>query len=165
MRYNKIRKMDISNGEGVRVSVFFQGCSFHCKNCFNPETWDFESGKEFNDDVINHILDLCDNEYIVGLSILGGEPLHPFNIKGSTKLAKEFKKKYSDKNIWLWSGFLFENLKDKEIMKYIDVLVDGQYVDELNDPTLDYRGSSNQRVIDVKKSLKNNKIEIYKIDL
>ena len=153
MRYNKIRKMDISNGEGVRVSVFFQGCSFHCKNCFNPETWDFESGKEFNDDVINHILDLCDNEYIVGLSILGGEPLHPFNIKGSTKLAKEFKKKYSDKNIWLWSGFLFENLKDKEIMKYIDVLVDGQYVDELNDPTLDYRGSSNQRVIDVKKSL------------
>ena len=149
MRYNKIRKMDISNGEGVRVSVFFQGCSFHCKNCFNPETWDFESGKEFNDDVINHILDLCDNEYIVGLSILGGEPLHPFNIKGSTKLAKEFKKKYSDKNIWLWSGFLFENLKDKEIMKYIDVLVDGQYVDELNDPTLDYRGSSNQRVIDV----------------
>ena len=165
MRYNKIRKMDISNGEGVRVSVFFQGCSFHCKNCFNPETWDFESGKEFNDDVINHILDLCDNEYIVGLSILGGEPLHPFNIKGSTKLAKEFKKKYSDKNIWLWSGFLFENLKDKEIMKYIDVLVDGQYVDELNDPTLDYRGSSNQRVIDVKKSLKKNKIEIYKSDL
>ena len=165
MRYNKIRKMDISNGEGVRVSVFFQGCSFHCKNCFNPETWDFESGKEFNDDVINHILDLCDNEYIVGLSILGGEPLHPFNIKGSTKLAKEFKKKYSDKNIWLWSGFLFENLKDKEIMKYIDVLVDGQYVDELNDPTLDYRGSSNQRVIDVKKSLKNNKIEIYKSNL
>ena len=165
MRYNKIRKMDISNGEGVRVSVFFQGCSFHCKNCFNPETWDFESGKEFNDDVINHILDLCDNEYIVGLSILGGEPLHPFNIKGSTKLAKEFKKKYSDKNIWLWSGFLFENLKDKEIMKYIDVLVDGQYVDELNDPTLKWCGSSNQRVIDVKKSFKNNKIEIYKSNL
>ena len=165
MRYNKIRKMDISNGEGVRVSVFFQGCSFHCKNCFNPETWDFESGKEFNDDVINHILDLCDNEYIVGLSILGGEPLHPFNIKGSTKIAKEFKKKFSDKNIWLLSWLLYENLKDKEIMKYIDVLVDGQYVDELNDPTLDYRGSSNQRVIDVKKSLKNNKIEIYKSDL
>ena len=165
MRYNKIRKMDISNGEGVRVSVFFHGCSFHCKNCFNPETWDFESGKEFNDDVINHILDLCDNEYIVGLSILGGEPLHPFNIKGSTKLAKEFKKKYSDKNIWLWSGFLYENLKDKEIMKYIDVLVDGQYVDELNDPTLKWCGSSNQRVIDVKKSFKNNKIEIYKSNL
>ena len=165
MKYNLIRKMDISNGEGVRVSVFFQGCSFHCKNCFNPETWDFESGKEFNDDVINHILDLCSEEYIVGLSILGGEAMHPFNIKGSTKLAKEFKKKYSDKNIWLWSGFLFENLKDKEIMNYIDVLVDGQYVDELNDPTLKWCGSSNQRVIDVKKSLKNNKIEIYKSNL
>ena len=161
MRYNKIRKMDISNGEGVRVSVFFKGCSFHCKNCFNPETWDFESGKEFNDDVINHILDLCDNEYIVGLSILGGEPLHPFNIKGSTKLAKEFKKKYSDKNIWLWSGFLYENLKDKEIMKYIDVLVDGQYVDELHNPKLKWKGSSNQRVIDVIKYLMKKDIVLY----
>ena len=165
MRYNKIRKMDISNGEGVRVSVFFQGCSFHCKNCFNPETWDFKAGKEFNDDVINHILDLCGEEYIVGLSILGGEAMHPFNIKGSTKLAKEFKKKFPDKNIWAWTGFLFEELKDKEIMNYIDILVDGQYVDELNDPTLKWCGSSNQRVIDVKKSLKNNKIEIYKSDL
>ena len=165
MRYNKIRKMDISNGEGVRVSVFFQGCSFHCKNCFNPETWDFKAGKEFNDDVINHILDLCSEEYIVGLSILGGEAMHPFNIKGSTKLAKEFKEKFPNKNIWAWTGFLFEELKDKEIMNYIDILVDGQYVDELNDPTLKWCGSSNQRVIDVKKSLKNNKVEIYKSDL
>ena len=165
MRYNKIRKMDISNGEGVRVSVFFQGCSFHCKNCFNPETWDFKAGKEFSDDTISHILDLADNEYINGLSILGGEAMHPFNIKGSTKLAKSFKEKFPNKNIWAWTGFLFEDLKDKEIINYLDVLIDGQYVDELNDPTLKWCGSSNQRVIDVKKSLKNNKIEIYKSDL
>ena len=158
MRYNLIRKMDISNGPGIRVSVFMQGCAFHCKNCFNPETWDFDKGNEFNDDIINQVLDLCNNDSIKGLSILGGEPLHPKNIDGSTKLAKAFKKKYPKKNIWVWSGFLFENLKEKEIMKYIDVLVDGQYKDELHSPKLKWRGSSNQRVIDVKKSLKDNKI-------
>ena len=158
MRYNKIRKMDISNGPGIRVSVFFQGCSFHCKNCFNPETWSFDTGEEFNDETINHILDLCNNSHITGLSLSGGEPMHPTNIEGSTKLAKLFKEKYPLKTIWSWSGFLFEDLKDKEIMKYIDILVDGQYIDELHDPTLDWRGSSNQRVIDVQKSLKSKKI-------
>ncbi|MBQ6539102.1 MAG: anaerobic ribonucleoside-triphosphate reductase activating protein [Bacilli bacterium] len=162
MRYNKIRKMDISNGPGIRVSVFFQGCSFHCKNCFNPETWSFDTGEEFNDETINHILDLCNNSHITGLSLLGGEPMHPTNIEGSTKLAKLFKEKYPLKTIWSWSGFLFEDLKDKEIMKYIDILVDGQYIDELHDPTLDWRGSSNQRVIDVQKSLKSKKIVNYK---
>lgn len=163
MRYNKIRKMDISNGPGIRVSVFFQGCAFHCKNCFNPETWSFDTGEEFTDDTINHILDLCDNPHINGLSILGGEPMHPTNIEGSTKLAKAFKEKYPDKTIWSWSGFLFDkDLKDKEILNYLDVLIDGQYIDELHDPTLDWRGSSNQRVIDVQKSLKNKKIILYK---
>ena len=162
MRYSKIRKMDISNGPGIRVSVFFQGCAFHCKNCFNPETWDFNKGEEFNDEVIDHILDLCDKSHIVGLSILGGEPMHPNNIEGSTKLAKAFKERFPDKTIWSWSGFLFDkDLKDKEIMNYIDVLIDGQYIDDLHDPTLKWRGSSNQRVIDVKKSLKNNKIVLY----
>ncbi len=162
MRYSKIRKMDISNGPGIRVSIFFQGCAFHCKNCFNPETWDFNKGEEFNDEVIDHILDLCDKSHIVGLSILGGEPMHPNNIEGSTKLAKAFKERFPDKTIWSWSGFLFDkDLKDKEIMNYIDVLVDGQYIDDLHDPTLKWRGSSNQRVIDVKKSLNNNKIILY----
>ena len=158
MRYNLIRKMDISNGPGLRVSVFMQGCAFHCKNCFNPDTWDFNLGIEFTSDTINHILELCDNEYIKGLSILGGEPLHPKNIEGSTKLAKKFKEKYPNKNIWLWSGFLFEDVKDKEIFKYLDVLVDGQYIDELHSPKLKWRGSSNQRVIDVKSSLNKNKL-------
>ncbi len=159
MRYNLIRKMDISNGPGVRVSIFMQGCAFHCKNCFNKETWDFNGGKEFNQKTIDEVLDLCKESHIKGLSILGGEPMHPNNIEATTKLAKAFKEKYPEKNIWAWSGFRFdEGLKDKEVMKYVDVLVDGQYKDELHDFTLKWRGSSNQRVIDVQESLKEDKV-------
>ena len=159
LRYNKIRKQDIANGPGLRCSVFFQGCAHHCPNCFNPETHDFTGGKEFTDDTINRVLQLCDNENIEGLSILGGEPMNPKNIEGTTKLAKAFKEKFPDKSLWAWSGFKFDkDLKDKEIVKYLDVLVDGQYVDELHNPTLKWRGSSNQRVIDVQQSLKNNEV-------
>ena len=159
MRYNTIRKMDIANGPGIRVSVFMQGCSFHCENCFNPDTWDFKKGKEFTEETIEKIIELCAPTYIKGLSILGGEPMHPFNIKGTEKLAKRFKEAYPDKNIWSWTGFLFDrDLKDKDVMKYIDVLVDGQYVDSLHDPTLKWKGSSNQRVINVQKSLKKGKV-------
>ena len=162
MRYNKIRKMDISDGPGVRVSIFMQGCTFNCKECFNPETHDFNGGKEFTDDTINRVLELCNNDNINGLSILGGEPLHPKNIEGTTKLAKAFKDKMPNKNIWIWTGFLFDkDLKDKEVMKYTDVIVDGRYVDDLRNPTLKWKGSENQRVIDVQKSLKNDKIVLY----
>ena len=162
MRYNTIRKMDISNGPGVRVSIFMQGCSFHCENCFNPDTWDFKAGKEFTDETIDHVLELCAPSHIKGLSILGGEPMHPINIKGTCKLAKKFKEKYPDKTIWSWTGFLFDrDLKDQEVLKYLDVLVDGQYVDSLHDPTLKWRGSSNQRVIDVQKSLKKGKVVLF----
>ena len=162
MRYNKIRKMDISDGPGVRVSIFVQGCTFNCKNCFNPETHDFAGGKEFKQDTIDTILKLCDNENIEGLSILGGEPMHPKNIEGTTKLAKAFKEKFPNKNLWVWSGFLFDkDLKEKEVLDYIDVLVDGQYKDEQHNPTLKWRGSENQRVINVKESLKNNKVIKY----
>ena len=161
MRYNKIRKMDISNGEGVRVSLFVQGCSFHCEECFNSDTWDFNGGKEFSDSVINHILELCDKEYINGLSILGGEPLHQKNIDGVTKLAKKFKEKYKDKTIWCWTGFNYQDIKDLEILKYIDILVDGRFELSEFDSNLKWRGSKNQRVIDVKKTLKENKIVLY----
>ncbi len=160
MRYNKIRKMDISNGPGVRVSIFVQGCTFNCPNCFNPETHDFKGGKEFIDETINHILELANNPQIKGLSILGGEPLHPQNIEGVTKLAKAFKEKYPAKNIWVWSGFLYDNLVGSEIFNYIDVLVDGQYKDELHNFLLQYRGSSNQRVIDIPSTLKNKKVTL-----
>ena len=159
MRYNKIRKMDIADGPGVRVSIFMQGCTFNCKNCFNPETHDFAGGKEFTQNTINKVLELSDNDNIEGLSILGGEPMHPKNIDGTKELAKAFKEKYPEKNVWVWSGFQFDkDLKDKDALKYIDVLVDGQFVEELHDPTLKWRGSSNQRVIDLQKSLKENKI-------
>lgn len=158
-RYNLIRKMDISDGPGIRVSIFMQGCAFHCKNCFNKETWGFKLGHEFTDETINKVLDLCDNEVVKGLSILGGEPLHPLNIEASTKLASAFKWRFPNKDLWVWTGFLYDkNLTGKEILNYIDVLVDGQYVDELHDFNLMYRGSSNQRVIDVKKSLKKGSI-------
>ena len=162
MRYNKIRKMDVSNGPGIRVSIFMQGCIFNCKNCFNPETHDFNGGKEFTEETIARVLELCEPEHIQGLSILGGEPMHPKNIEGTTALAKAFKEKFPKKTIWSWSGFTFEDyLKDKEVLQYIDVIVDGQYKDELRDPRLKYAGSSNQRAIDVKKTLKKSEIVLF----
>lgn len=161
MRYNKIRKMDISNGPGVRISIFMQGCSFDCKNCFNQETHDFNGGKEFTRDTINRILELSEKEHIVGLSILGGEPLHPKNIEGTIELAKSYKEKYPDKTIWVWTGYNYENVVNKDIFKYIDILVDGRFKEELANPMLKFRGSSNQRIIDVKKSIKKDKIVLW----
>lgn len=162
MRYNKIRKMDISNGPGVRVSIFMQGCTFNCKNCFNKETHDFAGGKEFNNETIERVLELCNNENIEGLSILGGEPMHPNNIEGTTRLAKAFKLRYPEKNVWAWSGFSFDKeLKDKDVLNYLDVLVDGQYNDDLRNPTLKWKGSENQRVIDVQESLKNSNVVLF----
>ena len=159
MRYNKIRKMDISNGPGVRVSIFLQGCHFHCKNCFNPETWDFEGGDEFTENTVEEIMQLCSKSHIKGLSILGGEPMHPNNIKATEMLAKEFKKRFPEKNLWVWSGYTFEDyLSKQDVIKYIDVIVDGQYKDELHNPKLEWRGSENQRVIDVQKSIKNGEV-------
>ena len=160
MRYAQIRKTDISNGPGIRASIFVQGCSFHCLNCFNSETWDFEGGKEFNKEDLDRLLIYGGDKHIAGLSVLGGEPLHEKNIDGVINICKSFKEKNPNKSIWLWTGFVYENLNDKqkEVLKYLDVLVDGQFVDSLKDFRLKYCGSSNQRVIDVKKTLVENKI-------
>lgn len=162
MKYAKIRKMDISNGEGVRVSLFVQGCSFHCKNCFNPETWDFNKGKEFTTAEIQKIIELANKDYIAGLSVLGGEPLHNNNVNEVFHIVTTFKEKFPNKNIWLWTGFKFEDaIKDskrKSILCNIDVLIDGQFEEDKKDLTLKWRGSLNQRVIDCKKSLAENKI-------
>ena len=158
MRYNKIRKTDISNGPGIRVSIFMQGCTFKCKGCFNPETHDFCGGHEFNDEVIDKVISLAKPNHIKGLSILGGEPMHAKNIDGTLKLANKFKETYPDKDIWVWSGFNYEDLSKNHDLSCIDVLIDGQYKMELYNPTLKYRGSSNQRVIDIKKTLKNKKV-------
>lgn len=161
MKYNKIRKMDIANGPGIRVSIFMQGCSFHCEGCFSEETWDFKKGKDFTEETINQVIELCKNHTIKGLSILGGEALHPKNIEGTTQLAKAFKKNFPKKDLWVWTGFLFENIKDKEVLNYIDVLVDGQFQIKNRNPKLKYCGSTNQRVIDVKKSLKKGEVVLF----
>lgn len=149
-KYNKIRKTDVSDGPGIRVSVFFQGCAYHCEGCFNENTWDFEAGTEWTEAEVLQVLELAKNERIKGLSILGGEPLHPVNVDAACELAKRFKEAYPDKTVWLWTGNVLENVKDLEILKYLDVLVDGQFKIELKDFRLKYAGSSNQRVWDLK---------------
>lgn len=153
MHYSAINKFDIANGPGFRISLFVQGCTFHCKGCFNPETHNFSDGKEYTEETKEQILALCANPHIAGLSILGGEPLHPKNIEEVTQLAKAFKERFPNKTIWLWSGYVYESyIKDKEITQYVDVLVDGQFVEELKNLQLPYRGSGNQRVIDINKT-------------
>lgn len=164
MRYNKIRKMDISNGEGVRVSIFVQGCHFHCKGCFNPETWSFEAGKEFTSQTLKKLLDLCLKDTVKGLSILGGEPLNEENFIGVLEIVKEFrnKEKLKNKDIWLWTGYEIEDIlssaKKKEILKYLDYIVCGQFIEKEKNLKLKWAGSNNQRWIDVKSTLKENKV-------
>ena len=153
MRYSQIRRLDISNGEGVGVALFTQGCHFHCKNCFNKSTWDFNGGKEFTKEVEDYFYKLVDRPHIARVTILGGEPLADENLETIDRLVANINKK-----IWMYTGNTFETLissdKYKSILNNIDILVDGRYVDELKDLNLKFRGSSNQRIIDVKKSLK-----------
>lgn len=148
MRYAQIRKMDISNGEGIGVSLFVQGCPHHCKGCFNQETWDFNGGKEFTPQIEEGLFNILENkkDYLSYFSILGGEPLAPQNIDKVQDILKKVKKKFPFKT-YVWTGYRLENIKNKEILKYIDVLVDGPFVEEQRDITLKLRGSSNQRVL------------------
>ena len=161
MRYNKIRKMDIADGPGVRVSIFLQGCTFKCPGCFNPETHDFNGGKEFTAETLQQLLKLCEPDYVQGLSILGGEPMHPQNIAGTIEIARAFKERFPKKTVWVWTGFLYENVVDAKVFDYVDVLVDGQFKIALKNPMLKYCGSSNQRVIDVQKSLRAHKVVLW----
>lgn len=161
IRYNKIRKMDIANGPGVRVAIFLQGCTFKCPECFNPETHDFAGGQEFTAETLDKLLQLCGAGHIKGLSILGGEPLHPKNIAGTTAIAKAFKEKYPDKSLWVWTGFLYENIQEREVFNYVDVLVDGLFDKKLANPMLQYRGSSNQRIIDIPATLKAGVVTLW----
>ena len=166
MRYAQIRRMDISNGIGIGVAIFTQGCPFHCKNCFQPETWDFDGGKEWSKEKEEKILKLMKPDYIVRLTVLGGEPLIERNIKPLCDLFKKIKEIYPDKQIWVYTGNTYEKIKDiyPDIFKYIDVLIDGQYIDKLKDYKLKFKGSFNQRIIDVQKSLKINKTILKNID-
>lgn len=157
--------MDISNGPGVGVSLFVQGCHLHCKGCFNSTAWDFNGGKEWNDDVKQKFLELASKPYIKRISILGGEPLSPENNYDLYELITEIKDKLPDKVIWLYTGYLFEyainNQSNRKILELCDVVVDDRYVEELKDIGLPWCGSSNQRVIDVQETLKQNKIVLY----
>ena len=167
MNYADIKKADVANGLGVRVSVFVSGCNHHCKNCFNQEAWDFNYGKEFTQKEIDKVIEELDHPYVSGLSLLGGEPLEHINQKGLLPLVKKVKEKFPDKNIWCYTGFDFEkevvgkmakeNDTTKELLKYIDVMVDGKFEEDKKDLGLRFRGSSNQRIIDVPESLKEHK--------
>lgn len=163
MKYAQIREMDVTNGSGIGVALFTQGCPYHCKNCFNPETWDFDKGIDWTKETENNIIELLKPEYITRLSILGGEPLVERNIAPLTALLKRVKGIYPDKQVWLYTGGDFEVLEGlyEEIFQYIDILIDGRYIDDLRDYKLKWRGSSNQRIIDVQKSLKEGEIILY----
>lgn len=162
MNYGRINKTDIANGPGVRVSLFVSGCRNRCKGCFNPETWSFNYGKEFTLKTLYEIEDALNNEYIDGLTILGGDPFEPENILTVTAICEAIYKLCPDKTIWIYTGYLYEDFKNREIMRYIDVLVDGPFIEELKDISLQFRGSSNQRIIDVPESLKSGKVELWR---
>ena len=167
MNYAQIRHYDVANGPGVRVSIFVSGCHHHCEGCFNSEAWDFNYGNDFTEDTIQEIIEAMNHDYITGLSLLGGEPFELINQKGLLPLLKKVKEVYPEKTIWAYSGYLYDELKEmdypetKEILSLIDVLVDGKFVESLKDPNLYFRGSSNQRVIDMKKTLKSKKIVLH----
>lgn len=157
MYYGEIKKCDIANGEGVRVSLFVSGCTHHCKGCFNPETWDFNYGKEFDEDAENEIFEELELSYINGLTLLGGEPMEPKNQEALLPFIRKVHERYPRKDIWCYTGYISDKdltpggrayTKDtEELLSYIDVLVDGPFVEELKDITLTFRGSSNQRII------------------
>lgn len=162
MHYASIRHMDTSNGEGIGVALFVQGCNHCCKNCFNQETWDFNGGKEWTSELEELLLSFCSKSYISRLSILGGEPLHPKNIDTVIEIAKKFKARYPEKKLYIWTGYLYQEICNKEILKYADIIIDGKYIDELRDLRLALKGSSNQRVIDVRETEKTGNIVLFK---
>ena len=173
MKYGEIKNYDIANGEGVRVTLFVSGCTHHCKGCFNQETWDFNYGKPFTEEVEAQILENLRPGYIAGLTLLGGEPFEPVNQRALLPFVRRVREIYPDKTIWAYSGYTFDTDLapggkvhcecTDELLSMLDILVDGEFVEELKDITLVFRGSSNQRVIDVQKSLKEGQVCLYPV--
>lgn len=161
MNYHNITKDDMLNGDGLRVVLWVAGCSHHCKGCHNPETWDPESGILFDEDAKNEIFTELDKDYVSGITFSGGDPLFKGNIYTVTTLCKEIKQKYPKKTIWLYTGYSFEEIKDLEVLKYVDVLCDGEFVFAKRDTQAHWVGSTNQRVIDVQQTLKTGKIVLH----
>ncbi len=169
MNYAEIKYCDIANGEGVRTSLFVSGCTHRCKNCFNKIAWDFKYGKEFTESIENDILKSCEPDYIAGVTLLGGEPFEPENQPRLLEFLKKFKKMYPDKNVWCYSGYTYEELTGKkesrcftdktlDMLNLIDILVDGEYVEELHTLMIRFRGSINQRLIDLNATRKQGEI-------
>ena len=161
MNYGAIKENDIANGPGVRVSLFVSGCRNRCKGCFQPETWNFEYGKPYTINTRQKIVNLMKQDHISGLSILGGDPFEPENLYRVTDLCIEIRERYPEKTIWVYTGYQYEDLKNLEIMEHIDVLVDGPFIEDLKDISLQFRGSSNQRIIDVKETRKRGEIVLW----
>ena len=161
MKYAKIDKFEIVNGEDVGISVYTYGCIFHCKNCFNSELWDLDKGEIWTDDTTDYLISLVKSSNISRVSFLGGEPLLDRNIDELKRVLKRLREEFPKIQIWVYSGYTYEQIKDRnlnDLLSYIDILVDGRYVDELRDYTLKFRGSSNQRVIDVQNTIKCNEV-------
>ncbi len=173
MHYATVKWYDIANGEGVRVSLFVSGCTHHCKNCFNEVAWDFSYGEPFDEVIQNKIINELASSYIAGLSLLGGEPLEPQNQAALYPFLQRVRETYPEKNIWCYTGFTYDEKTGKlreenkntentrELLSLVDVLVDGAYVEELKDIRLKFRGSSNQRVIDLVKTLEKGEVVLY----
>lgn len=167
------KKADVANGLGVRVSLFVSGCHHHCKDCFNSEAWDFNYGNKFTEKEEERIMNELDHPYVAGLTLLGGEPLEHVNQQGILPLVKKVKEKFPDKNIWCYTGYEFDKdvmgkmynewKETPELLSYIDVMVDGKFEEDKKDIKLRFRGSSNQRIIDVQKSLKEHKVVMYEL--
>ena len=158
MNYLSMTKAEIANGRGVRVALWVSGCNHCCKNCHNPDSWDCNAGKKFTDEDFNNLIKELSLPYYDGITLTGGDPLYPSNIKDVEDIIVKIKDILPDKTVWCYTGYDYEQVKHLNIMKYIDVLVDGMYIDELRDITLPFKGSSNQRVINMKETIKQKKI-------
>lgn len=171
MNYAEIKNVDVANGPGIRISLFVSGCTHHCKGCFNEMTWDFNYGKPYTQETIDHIIKLMEPSYISGITLLGGEPMDPKNQGEVLNTLRQIKRAYPDKNVWLFTGYLFdrdiqgkmtENLPEtKELLSYLDVMVDGPFILEQKNLNLRFRGSENQRIIDVKETLRTGDIVLW----
>ena len=173
MHYGTVKKFDVANGEGIRTTLFVSGCTNRCKNCFQPETWAFDYGEPFTDEVAEDIFATFENSAVRGLTILGGEPMEPTNQRALLPFLREFKKRYPHKNLWLFTGNLYEELTGKlgehpkclditaDILALVDILVDGRFEEEKKQLGLRFRGSSNQRIIDMNKTRDCGEIVIW----
>ncbi len=161
MRYHNITHDDMLNGPGLRTVLWVSGCTHHCENCHNPITWDINGGIAFDDIAEREFFESAAKGYINGITFSGGDPLHPENRAEITRLAEKFKTKYPQKTVWLYTGFNWEQVNNLEIMKWVDVLIDGRFVEELKNPQLHWRGSSNQRIINVQQSLDKGEPVLY----